>query len=81
MADDKKSDKKGGKSSGKPAAKTPGAGYQQPPDKAAEKAAAKAAKKSPLTEGQRQVAAVGAYVSFGLCGLAVLGGLLLIVFG
>ena len=45
MADDKKSDKKGGKS-GKPAAKTPGAGYQQPPDKAAEKAAAKAAKKA-----------------------------------
>jgi hypothetical protein len=49
--------------------------------KRAAKAAAKAAKKSPLTEGQRQVAAVGAYVSFGLCGLAVLGGLLLIVFG
>lgn len=46
----------------------------------AAKAAAKAARKSPLTAGQRQVAAVGAYVSFGMCGLAVLGGLLLIVF-
>jgi hypothetical protein len=46
----------------------------------AAKAAAKAAKKSPLTEGQRRVAAVGAYVSFGLCALAILGGLLLIVF-
>ncbi len=43
------------------------------------KAAAKAAKKSPLTAGQRHVAALGAYISFGLCGLAVLGGLLLIV--
>jgi hypothetical protein len=46
----------------------------------AAKAAAKAAAKSPLTPGQRQVAAVGAYVSFGMCALAVLGGLLLIVF-
>ena len=46
----------------------------------AAKAAAKAARKSPLTAGQRQVAAVGAYISFGMCGLAVLGGLLLIVF-
>jgi len=46
----------------------------------AAKAAAKAAKKNPLTPGQRQVAAVGAYISFGMCGLAVLGGLLLIVF-
>ena len=42
--------------------------------------AAKAAKKNPLTPGQRQVAAVGANISFGMCGLAVLGGLLLIVF-
>ncbi|MBW9093670.1 peptidase [Microbacterium jejuense] len=47
----------------------------------AEKAAAKAAKKSPLTDGQKRLALVGAYASFGLCGLAVLGGLLLIVFG
>ncbi|MET0673166.1 MAG: peptidase [Microbacterium pygmaeum] len=47
----------------------------------AAKAAAKSAKKSPLTAGQRQVAAIGAYISFGMCGLAVLGGLLLIVLG
>lgn len=46
----------------------------------AEKAAAKAAKKSPLTEGQKTVALVGAYASFAVCALAVLGGLLLIVF-
>lgn len=45
----------------------------------AAKAAAKAAKKSPLTDGQKQVALVGAYASFGLCALAVLAGLLLIV--
>jgi hypothetical protein len=45
----------------------------------AAKAAAKAAKKSPLTDGQKLVARVGAYISFGLCGLAVLGGLILIV--
>lgn len=46
----------------------------------AAKAAAKAAKRSPLTAGQRQAAAVGAYVCFGLSALAVLGGLLLIIF-
>ena len=46
----------------------------------AAKAAAKDARKSPLTPAQRQIAAVGAYISFALCGLAVLGGLLLIVF-
>jgi hypothetical protein len=46
----------------------------------ANKAAAKAAKKSPLTQGQKQFALVGAYASFGVCGLAVLAGLLLIVF-
>jgi len=46
----------------------------------AAKQAAKAAKKSPLTAGQRQVAAIGAYISFGMCALAVLGGLLLIIF-
>ena len=44
-------------------------------------AAAKAAKKSPLTEGQKRLALVGAYGSFGLCALAVLGGLVLIVVG
>jgi hypothetical protein len=47
----------------------------------AEKAAAKAAKKSPLTDGQKRIALVGAYASFGMCGLAVAGGLLLIIFG
>lgn len=46
-----------------------------------EKAAAKAARKSPLTEGQKRLALVGAYASFALCGLAVVGGLLLIVLG
>lgn len=47
----------------------------------AAKAAAKSARKSPLTARQRQVAAVGAYISFGFCALAVLGGLLLIIIG
>ncbi len=47
----------------------------------AAKAAAKAARKSPLTDGQKRLALVGAYASFTLCGLAVLGGLLLIVLG
>ena len=47
----------------------------------AEKAAAKAAKKSPLTDGQKRFALICAYASFVMCGLAVLGGLLLIVFG
>ncbi|WEG07755.1 peptidase [Microbacterium horticulturae] len=45
----------------------------------AEKAAAKAAKKSPLTQGQKTLALFAAYGSFGLCALAVLGGILLIV--
>lgn len=48
--------------------------------KRAAKAAAKAARKNPLTPGQRQLAAIGAYLSFGLCGIAVLAGLLLIIF-
>lgn len=47
----------------------------------AAKAAAKAAKKSPLTDGQKRFALVGAYGAFGLCGVAVLAGILLIVFG
>ena len=47
----------------------------------AARAAAKAARKSPLTEGQKQVALLGAYGSFGLCGVAVLAGILLIVLG
>jgi hypothetical protein len=46
----------------------------------AEKAAAKAAKRSPLTDGQKRVALVGAYGSFVVCAAAVLGGLLLILF-
>lgn len=46
----------------------------------AEKAAAKAAKRNPLTEGQKRIALAGAYLSFGVCALAVVGGLLLIVF-
>ncbi|GAA3035327.1 peptidase [Microbacterium dextranolyticum] len=45
----------------------------------AAKAAEKAARKSPLSDGQKRLALVAAYGSFGLCGLAVLGGLLLIV--
>ncbi|MBF4561857.1 peptidase [Microbacterium sp. VKM Ac-2870] len=47
--------------------------------KRAAKAAAKAAKKSPLTEGQKRLALVGAYASFAFCGIAVLAGLALIV--
>ncbi|GAA1842945.1 peptidase [Microbacterium koreense] len=46
----------------------------------AEKAAARAARRSPLTEGQKSIARVGAYGCFAMCGVAVLGGLLLIVF-
>lgn len=45
------------------------------------KAAAKAAKKNPLTAGQKRVAFVGAVGAFALCGLAVLGGIVLIVAG
>lgn len=45
----------------------------------AEKAAAKAAKKSPLTDGQKRVALVGAVGSFAVCAAAVVGGILLIV--
>ncbi len=45
----------------------------------AEKAAAKAAKRSPLTDGQKRVALIGAYLSFAVAGAAVLGGLLLIL--
>ena len=46
----------------------------------AEKAAAKAARKNPLTEGQKRLALVAAYGCFGVCGAAVLGGILLIIF-
>lgn len=46
----------------------------------AEKHAAKAALKSPLTEGQKKLALIGAYACFGLCAAAVASGVLLIVF-
>ncbi|WP_309065223.1 peptidase [Microbacterium sp.] len=49
--------------------------------KKAAKQAAKAARKSPLTEGQKQLAFVAAIGCFVLCGAAVLGGILLIVIG
>lgn len=45
----------------------------------AEKAAAKAARKSPLTDGQKNVALVAAYGSFAMSGLAVLTGLLILL--
>lgn len=44
-----------------------------------EKAAAKAARKNPLSQAQKLLARVGAYTAFGLCGVAVLGGIVLIV--
>lgn len=47
----------------------------------AAKAAEKAARKNPLTPAQRQRALIGAYASFALCAVAVLGGLVLIVVG
>ena len=47
----------------------------------AEKQAAKAAKKSPLTEGQRKFALVGAYACFAMCAAAVVAGILLSVVG
>lgn len=47
----------------------------------AEKQAAKAARKSPLTEGQKSLALVGAYACFALCGVAVVSGILLLVIG
>ena len=46
----------------------------------AAKAAAKAARKNPLTDGQKTISLWGAYICFGLAGLAVVGGLLLILF-
>ena len=45
----------------------------------AEKRAVKAAKKSPLTDGQKKVALVGAYACFALCAAVVVAGVLLIV--
>lgn len=49
--------------------------------KRAAKQAAKAARKSPLTDSQRTLALVGAYVCFVLCAVAVIAGILLIVVG
>ncbi len=49
--------------------------------KHAEKQAAKAAKKSPLTDGQKKLALIGAYGCFALCALAVIAGILIIVVG
>lgn len=47
----------------------------------ARKAADKAAARSPLTEGQKQLALVGAYACFAMVALAVIAGILLIVLG
>ncbi|MGX5695152.1 peptidase [Agromyces soli] len=47
--------------------------------KAAEKRAKKAAKKSPLTEGQKRLALVGAWACFVVSGFAVLVGIYLII--
>lgn len=47
----------------------------------AEKAAAKAAKKNPLTQGQKNLALVAAMVAFGLCAIAVIAGIALIIWG
>ncbi|WP_353809454.1 peptidase [Agromyces sp. SYSU T00194] len=47
--------------------------------RAAEKRAAKAARKSPLGEGAKRLALVGAWACFALSGLAVLFGIYLIV--
>ncbi|RLP74732.1 peptidase [Mycetocola tolaasinivorans] len=47
--------------------------------KQAAKRAAKAAKKNPLTQGQKNLARAGAYACFGLCAVAVLAGIYLIV--
>ncbi len=45
------------------------------------KAAAKAAQKNPLGAAQKRLALVGAYGAFGLCAVAVLSGIVLIVVG
>ncbi len=45
----------------------------------AEKRAAKAARKSPLSEGQKRAAFVGAWACFALSGIAVIFGIYLIV--
>jgi hypothetical protein len=45
----------------------------------AEKAVAKAAARNPLSDGQKRLSLIGAYVCFGVCAAAVLGALLLIL--
>lgn len=45
----------------------------------ASRAAAKAAAKSPLTDAQKRISLIGAYASFAVCALAVVGGVTLIV--
>jgi len=47
----------------------------------AAKQAEKAARKSPLSEGQKTLAFVAAIACFAVCGLAVIGGILVIVVG
>lgn len=47
----------------------------------AQRAAEKASRKNPLTDGQKTMALYGAYACFGLSGLGLLGGILLIVLG
>ncbi|WP_144877358.1 peptidase [Microbacterium sp. 1.5R] len=49
--------------------------------KRAAKQAAKAARKSPLTDGQKRIALIGAYGCFALCAAAVVVGILIIVVG
>ena len=45
------------------------------------KQAAKAARKSPLTDGQKKFALVGAYACFGLCAVAIAAGIVVIIVG
>lgn len=45
----------------------------------AERAVAKAAQKNPLSDGQKRLSLVGAYVCFAVCAAAVLSALLLIL--
>ncbi|MBO0979578.1 peptidase [Microbacterium sp. SD291] len=47
----------------------------------AAKQAAKAARKSPLTEGQKRLALLGAYGCFAMCAAAVITGIVIIVIG
>lgn len=49
--------------------------------KRAAKQAAKQARKSPLTEGQKRLSLLGAYLCFALCAAAVVTGVLILVVG